>query len=79
MRGGDTMSRQYPYQITLYMYSGRTERHYIKACNHADAFDKAHRFANPIAMSGHDGVQFIDAKKLTTQYCIDRHISFEGE
>ena len=71
------MNRQYPYRITLYMYSGRRETHYIHAMNHADAFSKAHRFANPIAMSGRDGVQFIDATKLTKQYCIDHAISFE--
>lgn len=71
------MNRQYPYRITLYMYSGRRETHYIHASNHSDAFCKAHRFANPIAMSGRDGVQFIDATKLTKQYCIDHNISFE--
>lgn len=71
------MTRQYPYKITLFLYSGLREVHYITAANHADAFDKAHRFANPIAMSGHDGVQFIDAKKLTKQYCTDHRITFE--
>ena len=71
------MTRAYPYRITLVMYSGRRETHYIKAMNHRDAFDKAHRFANPIAMSGRDGVQFINDTKLTKQYCIDHHISFE--
>ena len=71
------MNRQYPYLITLLMYSGNISRHYIKAANHRDAFDKAHRFANPIAMSGHDGVQFIDTKRLTKQYCTERHITFE--
>lgn len=71
------MNRQYPYRITLVMYSGRRETHYIHATNHADAFSKAHRFANPIAMSGHDGVQFIDDTKLTKQYCIDHGVQFE--
>ena len=58
------MNRLYPYRIDLLMYSGRRETHYIKAMNHRDAFDKAHRFANPIAMSGRDGVQFINDTKL---------------
>lgn len=71
------MNRLYPYRIDLLMYSGRRETHYIKAMNHRDAFDKAHRFANPIAMSGRDGVQFINDTKLTKQYCTDHHISFE--
>ena len=71
------MNRLYPYRIDLLMYSGRRETHYIKAMNHRDAFDKAHRFANPIAMSGRDGVQFITPTKLTKQYCADNHISFE--
>lgn len=71
------MNRLYPYRVTLTLYSGRRETHYIKAMNHSDAFDKAHRFANPIAMSGRDGVQFITDTKLTKQYCIDNHISFE--
>ena len=71
------MNRLYPYRIDLYLYSGRRETHYIKASNHADAFDKAHRFANPIAMSGRDGVQFINDKKLTKKYCTDNNILFE--
>lgn len=71
------MTRLYPYRVTLHLYSGLRETHYIKAMNHRDAFDKAHRFANPIAMSGRDGVQFINDTKLTKQYCIDHHISFE--
>jgi len=71
------MTRQYPYRIDLYMYSGRRETHYIKAENHRDAFEKAHHFAVPIAMSGSDGVQFINDTKLTKQYCIDRNIKFE--
>ena len=72
------MTRQYPYRIDLWMYSGERETHYIKASNHHDAFNKAHHFATPIAMSGkHGGVQFIIDKKLTKQYCIDHHISFE--
>ena len=71
------MNRLYPYRIDLLMYSGRRETHYIKAMNHRDAFDKAHRFANPIAMIGRDGVLFINDTKLTKHYCIDHHISFE--
>ena len=71
------MTRQYPYKITLTLYSGRRETHYIHAANHRDAFDKAHHFANPIAISGRDGVQFITDTKLTKQYCIDNNISFE--
>lgn len=71
------MNRLYPYRIDLWMYSGRRETHYIRAANHADAFSKAHHFAVPIAMSGRDGVQFINDTKLTKQYCIDHHISFE--
>lgn len=71
------MNRQYPYRVVLLMYSGRRESHYIKAANHRDAFDKAHRFANPIAMSGRDGVQFINAERLTKQYCDDYGVVFE--
>lgn len=72
------MTRSYPYRITLYMYSGLSEKHHIKASNYRDAFDKAHRFANPIAMSGrYGGVQFIDVKKLTKQYCEEHAIRFE--
>lgn len=71
------MNRQYPYRVVLLMYSGRRESHYIKAANHRDAFDKAHRFANPIAMSGRDGVQFINAERLTKQYCEDYGVVFE--
>ena len=76
------MTRTYPYRITLYMYSGLTERHHIMASNHRDAFDKAHRFANPIAYSGKykghvDGVRFIDVKKLTKAYCTEHNIIFE--
>lgn len=72
------MNRLYPYRIDLWMYSGHRETHYIKAKNHADAFSKAHHFAVPIAMSGkYGGVQFINDTKLTKQYCIDHHISFE--
>ena len=71
------MTRSYPYRITLRMYSGLTERHYIEASNYADAFDKAHRFANPIAYSGRDGVQFIDVDKLTRSYCTEHKIAFE--
>ena len=70
--------REYPYRITLRMYSGMSDTHYIKANNYADAFSKAHRFANPIAYYSHtDGVQFIDVKKLTVRYCSDHHITFE--
>ena len=71
------MTRSYPYRITLVMYSGRRETHYIHATNHADAFSKAHRFANPIAASGRDGVQFINTTKLTKAYCEEHHIIFE--
>ena len=71
------MTRLYPYRITLSLYSGLRETHYIKAENHRDAFSKAHRFAVPIAMSGSDGVQFITPVKLTKQYCIDHDIKFE--
>ena len=71
------MNRSYPYRVTLRMYSGRIERHYIEASNHRDAFDKAHRFSNPIAMSGRDGVQFIDTVKLTRSYCKENNIIFE--
>ena len=73
------MPRSYPYRITLRLYSGMRETHYLKASNYRDAFDKAHRFANPIAMSGHDGVQFIDVQKLTKQYCIDNNIIMEED
>ena len=71
------MTRSYPYRISLRLYSGLRETHYIEASNHRDAFDKAHRFANPIACSGTDGVQFIDVQKLTRQYCTDHGITFE--
>ena len=71
------MERQYPYRVVLLMYSGRRETHYIHAVNRADAFSKAHHFAVPIAMSGRDGVQFINTEKLTRQYCTDNHIRFE--
>ena len=72
------MSRSYPYRITLRMYNGMTERHHIEASNYRDAFDKAHRFANPIAYSGkYGGVQFIDVQKLTKAYCADHGIKFE--
>ena len=70
-------TRSYPYRITLHLYSGRRESHYIEASNYRDAFDKAHRFANPIAMSGRDGVQFINVQRLTRQYCTDNHITLE--
>lgn len=75
-------THSYPYRITLRMYSGLTEHHYIEASNYGDAFDKAHRFANPIAYSGKyhghtDGVQFIDVDKLTRTYCAERGIQFE--
>ena len=70
-------TRSYPYCVTLHLYSGRRETHYIEASNYRDAFDKAHRFANPIAMSGWDGVQFIGVQKLTRQYCTSYNIKFE--
>lgn len=72
------MTRSYPYRITLVMYNGMTERHYIEASNYRDAFDKAHRFANPIAYSGkYGGCQFINVDKLTRAYCSDHGIKFE--
>ena len=71
------MNRQYPYRVVLLMYSGRRESHYIRATDRRDAFDKAHRFANPIAASGRDGVQFIDVTRLTKQYCTDNSVRFE--
>ena len=76
------MNRFYPYRITLRMYSGLTERHHIMASNYRDAFDKAHRFADPIACNGKyhghtDGVQFIDVQKLTKAYCTEHGIKFE--
>lgn len=71
------MNRSYPYKITLRLYSGLRETHYIEASNRRDAFDKSHRFANPIAMSGRDGVQFIDVTRLTRSYCTDHGITFE--
>lgn len=70
--------RSYPYKITLRMYDFTRETHYIHASNHRDAFDKAHRFANPIAMSGaHGGCQFIDTQKLTKAYCDEHNVVFE--
>ena len=71
------MSRQYAYRIDLWMYSGLRYTHYIKASNERDAFDKAHKFANPLAQLSHDGVQFIIPKRLTKQYCIDHNIIME--
>lgn len=71
------MTRTYPYRVVLLMYSGRRESHYIKAENQRDAFDKAHRFANPIAASGVDGVQFINTYRLTKQYCTEHGVTFE--
>lgn len=71
------MTRSYPYRITLRLYSGRHEVHYIKASDRYDAFNKAHRFAVPIAMSGYDGVQFIDVLRLTKAHCLDYGIKFE--
>lgn len=71
------MPRSYPYRVTLFMYSGRRESHYIHATDRHDAFSKAHRFANPIACSGTDGVQFINVTRLTKQYCTDNAVRFE--
>ena len=71
------MTRQYPYRISLYLYSGRIEHHYVHASNRPEATHKAQRFAVPIAVSGKDGVQFINATRLTKQECADRRISFE--
>ena len=70
-------NREYAYKIRLYLYSGKIETHYIKATDRHDAFNKAHRFANPIAMSGRDGVQHILTYRLTKQYCTDHNIVFE--
>lgn len=70
------MEKTYPYRITLIMYSGRRETHYIKASDRHDAFSKAHRFANPIALSSSDGVQFINVDRITKQYCADHGITF---
>ena len=69
--------RSYTYRITLMLYSGRIERHYVKAYNRHDASLKAHRFAVPIAMSGMDGVQFINVQRMTKQECIDYNIKTE--
>lgn len=69
--------KTYPYRITLWMYSGLRYTHYIEASDRHDAFDKAHRFANPLAQSSHDGVQFIHTERLTKQYCKDNNIIFE--
>lgn len=71
------MTREYPYRITLLLYSGKRIVKHIKAANQRDAFDKAHRFANPIAASGRDGVQFINTEKLTKAYCEQRGIVFD--
>lgn len=72
------MTRLYPYRITLCMYSGMTEQHYIEASNYRDAFSKSFRFSVPIAMSGrYGGVQFTNVQKLTRKYCADRNIKFE--
>jgi len=71
------MERELSYRITLLMYSGLRHIHYIKARNQYDAFDKAHRFANPLAQSTHDGVRFINVDRITKQYCKDHRIVFE--
>lgn len=71
------MTRSAPYKVTLMLYSGRRETHYIPATDRHDAFNKAHRYANPIAMSGRDGVQFINVQRLTRQYCTDNNITLE--
>ena len=71
------MERVYPYRITLLLYSGRRITKHIKAANQADAFCKAHRFANPIAAPGRDGVQFINTQKLTKAYCEQNNIVFD--
>lgn len=71
------MAREYPYRITLLLYSGRRITKHIKAANQRDAFSKAHRFANPIAASGRDGVQFINTQKLTKAYCEQYGIVFD--
>ena len=70
--------RQYPYRITLVMYNGMHETHYIMASNHRDAFEKAHYFANPIAYTGkYGGVQFILDTKLTKAYIEEHNIRIE--
>ena len=70
--------REYPYKIALRMYDFTSETHYIHASNHRDAFSKAHRFSNPIAMSGkHGGVQFIYIQKLTKAYCEQHGVVFD--
>ena len=71
------MTREFPYRISLLMYSGMRYTHYILAQNHRDAFDKSHRFANPLAQSHHDGVQFINVDRVTKQYCKDHNVVFE--
>ena len=71
------MPRIYPYRITLLCYSGMRHVHYVEAQDRHDARSKAYRFANPIAVSGRDGVQFIDVTRITRQYCTDHGIKFE--
>lgn len=68
-------SRQYPYLIELVFYSGKLEHHFIHAENYRDAFDKAHKFCNPF--NPHDGVQFINVKKLTKAICAEMKIEWE--
>lgn len=71
------MAKELSYRIVLLMYSGMRYTHYIKAKNHADAFNKAHRFSNPLAQGLHDGVQFINVDRITKQYCEEHNIVFE--
>lgn len=70
------MKREYSYRITLIMYSGLRETHYIKASDRLDAFRKAHRFANPIALSSSDGVQFINVDRIPKKYITDHGVVF---
>lgn len=63
------------YEIILRYYSGKIERHYIHAENHADAFEKAHRFCDPYAV--HDGVQFIEPYRITKADAEKRKIYWE--
>lgn len=68
--------KTYHYKITLLMYSGKREVHYLRAANQRDAFDKAHMFTNPF--NPYDGTHFIIVERLTKQYCTDHHIEMEA-
>ena len=69
--------RLYAYRVTLYMYSGRIECHYVEAENKQSAHDKGYKWANPIANSGVDGVRWMDAVRLSRKYCQEKNITFE--